>query len=137
MARLSRAKRKGLREVKRLEKAKSTFTTMVPDNPAPETGESTPRSIAVEANKGSLPQIWSRLVLSGFAWMGRPLHVSSKWASRFGAVALMGGAVGMVQVDEYAASIAFWIANTSGASQMPLCAVTLWTCCTSCGGGPM
>jgi cold shock protein len=39
------------------------------------------------------------------------LHISAQWASRLGALALIGFALGMIQVDEYAIALVFWASS--------------------------
>ena len=47
-------------------------------------------------------------VLAILAWIARPLHISSRWASRFGFIVGFGMGLAMIQVDEYAMALVIW-----------------------------
>jgi hypothetical protein len=54
--------------------------------------------------------IWlSDRVLSITDWIGLQLHISSKWASRVGVLALWGASMTLIQVDEYGVASLSWV----------------------------
>jgi hypothetical protein len=48
-------------------------------------------------------------ILSLTDWIGRQLHISSKWASRAGFIVLWGIGMTLVQVDEYSFALLLWV----------------------------
>jgi len=82
--------------------------------PTPEDRPKSPKASAIKRFGFALTSGLSKAsgyVLSATDWIGKQLHISSKWASRFGFVVLWGVGMTFIQVDEYFFALVCWIAS--------------------------